>query len=82
MIIPIRCFTCGKVLADKWIAFSERCSMLELCPEEKTAAQRDGDGTPHNFDGCRRGKVLDELGLTRICCRRHMLGHVDLLDDI
>jgi DNA-directed RNA polymerase subunit N (RpoN/RPB10) len=24
------------------------------------------------------GKVLDTLGLTRICCRRHMLTHVDI----
>ncbi|EQD61918.1 RNA polymerase, N/8 Kd subunit [mine drainage metagenome] len=27
-------------------------------------------------------KVLDELGLTRYCCRRTMLSHVDLLDDV
>jgi DNA-directed RNA polymerase subunit N len=24
MIIPIRCFTCGKVIADKWEEFSSR----------------------------------------------------------
>ena len=24
------------------------------------------------------GVVLDSLGLTRICCRRHMLTHVDI----
>lgn len=24
MIIPVRCFTCGKVIADKWEAFNER----------------------------------------------------------
>ena len=27
-------------------------------------------------------QVLDELGLTRYCCRRMMLSHVDLLDDV
>ena len=26
--------------------------------------------------------VLDELGLDRYCCRRHMLGHVDIIDDL
>ncbi len=26
------------------------------------------------------GKVLDDLGLTRYCCRAQMLGHVDLID--
>jgi DNA-directed RNA polymerase I, II, and III subunit RPABC5 len=24
------------------------------------------------------GEVLDELGLTKMCCRRHMLTHVDI----
>ena len=28
------------------------------------------------------GKVMDELGLTRYCCRALFLGHVDLLKDI
>jgi len=25
------------------------------------------------------GKVLDELGLVDVCCRRHILTHVDIL---
>ncbi|MHA1310904.1 MAG: DNA-directed RNA polymerase subunit N [Candidatus Helarchaeota archaeon] len=24
MIIPIRCFTCGKIIADKWEIYEER----------------------------------------------------------
>ncbi|NVM02419.1 MAG: DNA-directed RNA polymerase subunit N [Candidatus Helarchaeota archaeon] len=24
MIIPIRCFTCGKLIADRWETFSQR----------------------------------------------------------
>lgn len=27
-------------------------------------------------------KALDELGITRVCCRRMMLGNVDLIDEI
>ncbi len=27
-------------------------------------------------------KVMDELGLTRYCCRASVLGHVDLIDEI
>ena len=30
--------------------------------------------------GEERKKVLDELGLSRYCCRAIFLGHVDLLD--
>jgi DNA-directed RNA polymerase subunit N len=28
------------------------------------------------------GKVLDGLGLQRYCCRRMLLTHVDLLDEV
>ena len=24
MIIPIRCFTCGKLIADKWLEYEEQ----------------------------------------------------------
>ena len=24
------------------------------------------------------GKILDKMGLNKICCRRHMLTHVDI----
>lgn len=27
-------------------------------------------------------KVMDELGLTRYCCRAAMLGHVELIDEV
>jgi DNA-directed RNA polymerase subunit N len=28
------------------------------------------------------GKILDSLGVTRYCCRRMLLSHVDLIDEI
>ena len=28
MIIPVRCMTCGKVLADKWKYFTEKTKEL------------------------------------------------------
>ena len=27
-------------------------------------------------------KVLDELGLSRFCCRATLMGHVDLIDEV
>ena len=27
-------------------------------------------------------KVMDDLGLTRYCCRAQFMGHVDLIDEI
>ena len=26
MIIPIRCFTCGEIMGDKWIPFIKLCN--------------------------------------------------------
>jgi DNA-directed RNA polymerase subunit N len=28
------------------------------------------------------GNVLDDLGLTRYCCRRMLLSHVEIIDEI
>lgn len=66
MIIPIKCFTCGKVLANKWIAYEEQVKKID-----------ENEAQHSSFDKHSRGKILDDLGLTKICCRRHMLGHVN-----
>lgn len=78
MIIPVRCFTCGKVLANKWKAYCERAERLD-----KTAtSDADGDSRDFFFEEVPKGKLLDDLGIERMCCRRHMLSHVDLIDII
>ncbi len=59
MIIPVRCFSCGKLVGDKWEAFSKRVAAGEP-PKE----------------------ILDDVGAERYCCRRMLLSHVDLIDDI
>lgn len=89
MIIPIRCFTCGKVLADKWKAYIEQCQQQDADVASTSTGTGTGTGKSsgdvplhHNFDPVTRGKIMDSLGITRICCRRHMLGHVDLIDSI
>jgi DNA-directed RNA polymerase I, II, and III subunit RPABC5 len=68
MIIPVRCFTCSKVLADKWEWYVRECSKIK---------ERDGDS---EAESASRGEIMDRLGLKRICCRRHFLGHVDMMD--
>lgn len=89
MIIPVRCVTCNKVLADKWTYYQNECSKLESRSNGKKVMElRDldqlfkKDKQMGNFDSVLRKDLLDKLGLVRICCRRHMLGHVDLVDDI
>jgi DNA-directed RNA polymerase subunit N len=59
MIIPVRCFSCGKVIGDKWEEFKRRIELGEN-PSE----------------------ILDDIGLTRYCCRRMLLSHVEIIDDV
>jgi DNA-directed RNA polymerase subunit N len=79
MIIPVRCFTCGTILADKWEYFKKKCEELE----KKHANGEHVVMTDQEFfDKSVKGAVLDELKLSKYCCRRHMLGHVDLVEII
>jgi DNA-directed RNA polymerase subunit N (RpoN/RPB10) len=87
MIIPIKCFTCGKVLADKWNYFKQKSAEMDAKQNEKELTLDDlkvneSNNKDNYFDTNKKGHILDELGLTKICCRRHMLGHVDLIDII
>ena len=59
MIIPVRCFSCGFLIGDKWEDFARRVK-----------------------EGEDAGKVLDSLGVKRYCCRRMLLSHVEVIDDI
>ena len=59
MIVPVRCFSCGKVVGDKWEEFNSRVEAGEI-PSD----------------------VLDNLGVNRYCCRRMLLSHVEILDEV
>jgi DNA-directed RNA polymerase subunit N len=59
MIIPVRCFTCGKVVGSAYAEYARRTSLGE---------------SPQ--------KVLDDLGLERYCCRRMIISHANLIDEI
>ncbi|MEE3231775.1 MAG: DNA-directed RNA polymerase subunit N [Candidatus Thermoplasmatota archaeon] len=58
-MIPVRCWSCGKVIAHIY--------------EQYKQAVSDGEDSQ---------KVLDDVGIERYCCRRMLVGHVDLIDDI
>lgn len=76
MIIPIKCFTCGMVLADKYRYF------VEEVRKRKLSKDMDVDKVLYLTKEFRQktpeGEVMDELLLKRMCCRRHLLTHVDI----
>lgn len=76
MLIPVKCFTCGMVLADKYRYYQEEVRKIRsshsMNVEKVIYLTMDfKQKTPE-------GEVLDKLGLNKSCCRRHMLTHVDI----
>jgi len=59
VIIPVRCFTCGKPIGHLYEEFKRRID-----------------------EGEDPKKVLDELNVKRYCCRRMLLSHIDLIDEL
>ena len=59
MMVPIRCFSCGKPLASEYEEFKKRVEKGE-----------------------KPDKVMDALGIKRYCCRRMMLSHVEIIDEL
>jgi len=77
MIIPVRCFTCGKILADKYVFYKN-----EVQKTKKTDEDTIINVNAKNIQQTPEGKALDKVGLKRYCCRRAMLTHIDLIDVI
>jgi DNA-directed RNA polymerase subunit N (RpoN/RPB10) len=76
MIIPVKCFTCGKVLADKYQFYVREVRKMKI--EQGQDPEKVVYLTKDNVVKTPEGQILDNLGLTRMCCRRHMLTHVDI----
>jgi len=74
MIIPIKCPTCGKVIADLYDYFIretiKRNIQKGISPTKTEYFSIDNKSA--------QGELLDELGLDMVCCRRVMLTHVDI----
>ena len=76
MIIPIKCFTCGKVLADKYRFYNEEVKRIKITKHLDT--KKINYLTNDIVDKTPEGEIMDQLGLNKYCCRRHMLTHVDI----
>ena len=137
MIIPIRCFNCGQLLASKYRTYMNIINSPILIREEdangvyfipstelETWDKKDEvtledrkvliqntlkeiDEEQRNLENIREmkeeekmknqfilsrqvqdgnknieGLILNQLGLTRYCCRSHMIGHVQVIDKL
>ena len=76
MIIPIKCFTCGTVLADKYRYYQDEVREMKI--QKGQDLHNVVYLTKVHMSVTPEGTVLDTIGLTNVCCRRHILTHVDI----
>lgn len=79
MIIPVRCFTCGKVIGNKWEAY---LGLLQAEYTEGLVSLELQNFPRFSHVFLYFSDALDALGLKRYCCRRMLLGHVDLIEKL
>ena len=75
MIVPIKCFTCGNVLADKYLYYIKEVRKIKVTKNISDEVVYLDESKPLKTP---EGEVLDKLNLYKMCCRRHMLTHVDI----
>ena len=81
MIIPVRCYSCGKILANKYDYFQNELN------RKKLAMNTTEDPLIINVNAADvkktiAGELMDELGLTRICCRKVLLTSINIIDEV
>jgi DNA-directed RNA polymerase subunit N len=81
MIIPVKCFTCGNVIANKYRYYQAEVRKRKLAKsvgKDTTDIDKVLYLTKEFHDKTPEGEVLDELNMKKMCCRRHFLTHVDI----
>ena len=92
MIIPIRCFTCNRVIASKYKKYKE------LIKVENTRRAVNGEAKIENIlsgdditiDSKTQSSdvtifykdIFRQIGIDRYCCKRCIISHIDLIDKI
>ena len=67
MLIPVKCFTCGTVIGDKYLFYQRR--VIDIKIERKINPEVIQYLDETRIDKTVEGEVLDSLKLTKICCR-------------
>ena len=84
MLVPVRCFSCGKMLGNKWEYYLRRI-LEERFKKEINLTEDDQEFLDLSLPELEKtivGKVLDELGCIRYCCRTNLSTCIDLSEEI
>ena len=77
MTFPVRCFTCGNVISNKYRYYQAevRKRRVDINNEKMEKVTYFSVG---NQEKSVDGIVLDEMGITNMCCRIKFMTHVDI----
>jgi DNA-directed RNA polymerase subunit N (RpoN/RPB10) len=70
MLIRIRCHTCGALVGDKYPLYVKK--VQQAAPTETQVPYFDKAKQQKTIHGL----ILDEMGVTRMCCRMAFLTHI------
>ncbi len=80
MIIPICCMNCGFILADKWDWYVARVKFYrQQMGLSEQPIYIDGTSIPDTPE--QRAMTDLKIPTSKICCRKHLLTHRDLITD-
>jgi DNA-directed RNA polymerase subunit N (RpoN/RPB10) len=78
MIIPVRCFTCGKPIGHLWEKYKKSLQDEKKESKTKDIAYLETLITEETIEK----KMMDNDGLRRYCCRRMIMSHIDLAQKV
>jgi DNA-directed RNA polymerase subunit N (RpoN/RPB10) len=76
MLIPVKCFTCGKVIGNMYDYYINEVKRRKGGVKNNSEEIQYLDET--NIEKTVHGIILDELHMKDMCCRRHFLTHVNI----
>ncbi|MBD23751.1 MAG: DNA-directed RNA polymerase subunit N [Candidatus Marinimicrobia bacterium] len=82
MLIPMKCFTCGKPISDKWEAYIENVNLEKANNNNSNQNELDIeyiDISKGKVNKTIEGNILDTMNIDRYCCRRMFLTNVHLI---
>jgi DNA-directed RNA polymerase subunit N (RpoN/RPB10) len=74
MLIPVKCFTCGKEISSYYRAYEREVRQKKLAAGVNDVIYL----TKVQTEKTAEGEVLDNLQIKKMCCRRHILTHVEI----
>ena len=82
MIIPVRCYTCGKLLSNKEKTYKDIVNRKKIALKKDINSESILNINDKDMKKTPEGEAMDELGLIRYCCRKIMMTNVELINEI